>query len=71
MLETPSDFNDFIEEKANEGMKLGFTYEEAKHLASVYGSNVSILYHYMIENPSESLQIFFTERSLGQTEICT
>ena len=51
------DFNDFIEEKANEGMKLGFTYEEAKDLASVYGSNVSILYHYMIENPSESLQV--------------
>jgi len=51
------DFNDFIEEKANEGIILGFTYEEAKDLASVYGSNVSILYHYMIENPSESLQV--------------
>ena len=61
----------FIKEKANEGMKVGFTYEEAEHLASIYGSNVSILYHYMIENPIERLQIFFTERSLGQTEICT
>ena len=50
------DFSQFVKEKAREGMEVGFTYEEAEHLATIYGSNVSTLYHYMIENPIEGLQ---------------
>ena len=49
------DFSQFVKEKAREGMEVGFTYEEAEHLATIYGSNVSTLYHYMIENPIEGL----------------
>jgi glycerol-3-phosphate dehydrogenase len=49
-------FSYFVKKKAKEGLKLGFTYEEAKHLATVYGSNVTTLYHYMINNLSEGRQ---------------
>lgn len=45
-------FKEFMEDKAYRGEFVGITHEEALHLASFYGSNVSILFD-MIEKENE------------------
>lgn len=55
-------FQAYVSRKALEGVKLGLTLDEAKHLASFYGSNVSAVFHYIgsykKENDSLPLILF-------------
>ena len=64
-------FKEFMEDKAYRGEFIGITHEEALHLASFYGSNVSILFD-MIEKEKELSDLFHVADSpLGKTSLCS
>ena len=49
-----SQFQTFVSRKALDGIKVGLTLDEAKELASTYGSNVTAIFESINENKKES-----------------